>query len=148
MEYCGFSIVLEKQRAFEELPIQPMQNDVYSSERYSRKSRREALTSTATLEVHIEGYKVVNSAFLYELRIILEEFANKRLGEYKPNQPINSVFEVFEDCQGDVLIQRIDTQLIISQTNDADTFPLVALNVIGAKTLASILARALQLADF
>ena len=126
-----------------------MQRDGYASRYSSRKDSKEALASTAMLEVHIEGYRVVKSEFLFELRTILEDFASKRLGEYKPGQPINTIAEIFADGEGDILIERIDSQLVIKHTFDyVDMAILVALNVINAKTLASILGKALQHADF
>lgn len=149
MEYCGFSITLEKQRVYEELPIRPLQKENYASGRSSRRDSKEALSSTAKLEVHIEGYKIVEPAFLFELRIILEEFAAKRLGEYKPGQSLNSIAEVFGDGEGNVLVERIDSQLVIRHTFDyIDAAVLVTLNVISARTLAAILAKALQHAEF
>ena len=149
MEYCGFSINLDRQRIYEELSIMPMYRDGYASKYSSRKDSKEALASTARLEVDIEGYRIVKSEFLFELRTILEDFASKRLGEYKPGQPINTIAEVFADGEGDVFIERVDSQLIIKHTFDyIDMAILVALNVISAKTLASILGKALQLADF
>ena len=149
MEYCGFSINLERRRVYEELPIIAMQRDGYASRYSSRKDSKEALASTAMLEVHIEGYRVVKSEFLFELRTILEDFASKRLGEYKPGQPINTIVDVFADGEGNVFIERVDSQLIIKHTFDyINMAVLVALNVISAKTLAAILGKALQYADF
>lgn len=77
MEYCGFSIILEKQRMYEELPSIPLQKDDYNTVRPARKESKGALSTTTKLEVYIENCNISNTAFLFELRTILDEFSNK-----------------------------------------------------------------------
>ena len=148
MEYCGFTINMTKQQVLYEVPIHGMGNNDSGFSLPAKRSGRQATTMVAKLDVWIEGYKVIDQAFLFELRAILEEFINKRLGERKPGRAINAVIEPFEAESGCAHIERHDSQLVIKRITDEETEQLVVLNVVNAKTLHSILYKALQSADF
>ena len=148
MEYCGFTINLKKQQAFYEVPIRKPHSGNDDSHSLVRGSGKQALSTSVSLDVWIEGHRVIDHAFLYELRAILEEFTNKRLGESKPGRSINAAMDPFGSESGSAFITRQDSQLIIKYVTDESSEPLVILNVINAKALHAILHKALQTADF
>ena len=148
MEYCGFVINVKKQQAFCEVPVRNPDEAIGFSRLPARSSGKQALSTSANLEVSIAGYRVTDHAFLYELRAILEEFTNKRLGERKQGHAINYVSEVFGKEYGDIHVERRDSRLVISYITDVSSQKLMSLDVINAKTLHAILHKALQLADF
>ncbi len=150
MEYCGVTISLNRYKVYEEVPIRKLeQGDGYHSvpPRSSRKELKEALTTLASLDIYVEGHQVVDMAFAYELRTILEEFSAKRLQGYKPGQAINAVFNAFDD--GDALIERVDSLLCIKHIDgEGKERLLLSLDVVKAKTLFVILNKAILLCDF
>ena len=148
MEYCGFTISVTKQQIFYEVPLRAQGNHNNDFSLPIKKSGKQAFTTSVRLDVYIEGYKVIDQAFLFELRAILEEFMNKRLGERKPGRAINAVIEPFGAENGCAHIERHNSQLVIKRVTDEETTQLVVLDVVNAKTLHAILHKALQNADF
>ena len=148
MEYCGFVVNVKKQQVFCDVPIRSPDEAIGYSRLPARSSGKQALSTYVTLEVSIDGYRVVDNAFLYELRAILEEFINKRLGEQKQGYALNYASEVFGKEHGDIHVERRDSRLVISYINGHSSYQLATLNVIHAKTLHAILHKALQAADF
>ncbi len=148
MEYCGFTINITKQQVLYEVPIRGLEKDDNALSLPTRKSGKQAFATSVKLDVWIGGYRVIDHAFLFELRAILEEFINKRLGERKPGRAINAVIEPFGDENGSAYIERNDSLLAIKHITDVDTTNLAILNVVNAKTLHAILHKALQHADF
>ena len=148
MEYCGFSINVKKQQSFCEVPIRSPDEDIGYSRLPARSSGKQALSTQVSLDVSINGYRVTDHAFLFELRAILELFINKRLGEQKQGYALNYASEIFGTGYGGIHIERHDSRLVINYIADHSACPLVTLNVIHAKTLHAILHKALQVADF
>lgn len=150
MEYCKFTISVNKHRTFDEVPIRKPDDGYYLSttDSSSRREKKQALSTSTILEVHLDGYKVVNPAFIYELRTILEEFCAKRLGERKPGRSLNAVIEPFGIEYGAISIERAESRLVIKLVDHDTATTLVALDVVHAKTLHGILQKALQHSDF
>ena len=148
MEYCGVTIKVEKRQAFYEVPIRKPGNADSDFVSLTRGPGKQALSTSVSLNVFIAGYEVVDHAFLYELRAILEEFINKRLGERKPGRSINAVIEPFGIDYGAISIERVEAQLVFKLVDHDMTTSLVALDAVRAKALHAILNKALQYADF
>lgn len=151
MEYCGISIVVHRNRTYDEVPIRKLNQDDDVSRlpvRNQRKESKEALTMSSSLEVSIEGHQVIDPAFLYELRTILDEFVNKRLSECKQGYNINVVSEPFGFGNGFICIERAGSCLNINQVSDGSSDTLVTLGVVQAKTLFAMLHKAIQCSDF
>ena len=148
MEYCGVTVNIEKRQAFHEVPIRKLGNADSNFNSLTRSSGKQALSTSVILDVSIAGYEVVDHAFLYELRAILEEFINKRLGERKPGKSINAVIEPFGMEYGAISVERVESQLVFKLVDHDMTTTLVTLDVVRAKTLHGILHKALQYADF
>ena len=150
MEFCGVTINLNRYKVYEEVPIRKLDHgDGYYSvpSRSSRKEFKEALATSVSLEIYIEGHQVIDMAFAHELRTILEEFSAKRLQGYKPGRAINAVLNAFDD--GDAFIERVDSLLCIKHINgDGEERLLLSLDVVKAKTLFAILNKAILLSDF
>ena len=92
MHYCGFFIQLRRHKIYDEVPIRMMddvENTLSVRRRGPKQDSREALTTSSVLSVYIYEHRIVDQAFLFELRTILEEFIAKRLGDHKSGKALN-----------------------------------------------------------
>ena len=153
MEYCGFSIQVQRYRAYLQIQTFEEETDEWYSFQLSntlsgRRDNKPTSTTIATLEVSLCGYRIIDLAFIFELRVILADFAAKRLGPQRQGYGINRVQKPFgSECDG-VCILREDSQLFIKRIDDERSVLLASFDIISAKTLLDILNKAIHASDF
>ena len=135
MEYRGIGVELRRERVVVNVPLK------------STPGRgKEALENRASVMVDIFGVPVQDASFIFELKSILDEFIGKRLGQASGH--LNSNRYALGDGYA-LSVFRKDAFLEI-ELEDTDTSKRYreTFNIIHAKTLAAILAKAIQSSTF
>ena len=136
MDYQGVDIRVVKRRYTVRIPIEGLPG----------RTKDVVVIENAPV-VFLCGMKVLDPAFIFEFQAILEAFLAKKLSSYKETTFINSIFDTDYDGTQFYITRKESILLITLQDNEEVIQAVMELDIIKARAVAVIVAKAVHITD-